>query len=430
MLTGAILKEERKRNGMSQKALAQKLDVSPAYVNLIENGHRPMTPQMRQAISEILSVDEARLLGEESFHLVDQMASLEYFDDVDRGSLERLAIEMPDILQSISSLHFQLHESRANLKKLADRLAQDERLSTSLHQLLSVATSIRSTSSILNTQGDLPMEQTVRFRDLLHQDARQLSENLRELVDYLDQQPASDSSHVEGEMKLLRYIEDNQYYLEALETGQVTRDNMLDWLGEILGDVTTEAERVWRFFDLTLKDIHALPKDTFLRIADRLEWQVEALSAEFSTSTDRILRRIVQLSRFSDIAIEGYYVQDQTGSFLIESMPISHERSFELDCPYWPIFDASSERGKLIFRRLKLANGTRLGAFASSQFYVAPQLPSGGWDYKTMIVIQDDAPSISSQVSPPCYSVGFNCLECRIGDCMEGRNGAISTATI
>ncbi len=61
---GGRIREERRRRGLTQEALAGALDLSIAYVSLIERGGRnpPYTTVM--AIARALSVPPARLVAE------------------------------------------------------------------------------------------------------------------------------------------------------------------------------------------------------------------------------------------------------------------------------------------------------------------------------------------------------------------------------
>ena len=69
---GPRLRELRRQTGETQADMAKRLDVSPAYVNLLENNQRSLSVQMLIAISEAYSVDlreltkddSARILGE------------------------------------------------------------------------------------------------------------------------------------------------------------------------------------------------------------------------------------------------------------------------------------------------------------------------------------------------------------------------------
>lgn len=64
-LLGAVIKEQRGRNGLTKQGLAAALDLSVAYISLIERGGRnpPITTVL--AIAKALPVPAARLVDHE-----------------------------------------------------------------------------------------------------------------------------------------------------------------------------------------------------------------------------------------------------------------------------------------------------------------------------------------------------------------------------
>src|SRR5699024_3349236 len=53
------LKNARYNKGISQSDIADKINVTSQYYNLIENGHRRPSPERAQKIAEILSLDRS-----------------------------------------------------------------------------------------------------------------------------------------------------------------------------------------------------------------------------------------------------------------------------------------------------------------------------------------------------------------------------------
>lgn len=61
---GRMIKQLREAKGMSQKALAERVQVTDAYIAMIETGKRknPSLPVLRR-LAKVLGVDLAELLG-------------------------------------------------------------------------------------------------------------------------------------------------------------------------------------------------------------------------------------------------------------------------------------------------------------------------------------------------------------------------------
>lgn len=72
------------------------------------------------------------------------------------------------------------------LVDLSDRMTRDPYLLTTLHEVLSAVTSVRSTAAILVEEGEISAEWRQRFHANLHQDSQRLSLTAQALVAYLD----------------------------------------------------------------------------------------------------------------------------------------------------------------------------------------------------------------------------------------------------
>lgn len=64
-----VLKRLREGSGLTQTAMAAKLEIGVSRYNMIEHGHRPASPEIVRAICRILGVDEQALFLPSSFTL-------------------------------------------------------------------------------------------------------------------------------------------------------------------------------------------------------------------------------------------------------------------------------------------------------------------------------------------------------------------------
>ena len=99
-LIGSRIKAERKKLGMSQDALAEKLNVSIGYVSQVERGITKISLDLLGAISSILSCDVAALITEsavknENYLSGEILHELERLDPKNR----KLVIEFIQLLQ-------------------------------------------------------------------------------------------------------------------------------------------------------------------------------------------------------------------------------------------------------------------------------------------------------------------------------------------
>lgn len=121
---GVKLRSLRAERGLSQTALAQALDLSPSYLNQIEQNQRPLTVQVLLKLHRALGVDiqqfseddEARLLAALREALADAP------QPVPLPELQQVVAQMPALGQAILALHQRHQQAQERLETLALRL--------------------------------------------------------------------------------------------------------------------------------------------------------------------------------------------------------------------------------------------------------------------------------------------------------------------
>ncbi len=72
-LIGSRIKEERRKNGMTQEELAERLEVSIGYISQVERGITKISLDLLGLISRIFNVDVASFITESSVKQNDYM---------------------------------------------------------------------------------------------------------------------------------------------------------------------------------------------------------------------------------------------------------------------------------------------------------------------------------------------------------------------
>jgi transcriptional regulator with XRE-family HTH domain len=57
-----FIREWRKHRGLTQERLAERIDMEPSHLSMLENGHRGYTQETLERIAEALQTDAASLL--------------------------------------------------------------------------------------------------------------------------------------------------------------------------------------------------------------------------------------------------------------------------------------------------------------------------------------------------------------------------------
>ena len=97
IFAGPALRRLRKREGLTQAAMAQRLDISPSYLNLIERNQRPLTADMLLRLARTYKMDMADLAGDGG---ADQTARLQAALDRTRDQLALTGSDRIDQLRA------------------------------------------------------------------------------------------------------------------------------------------------------------------------------------------------------------------------------------------------------------------------------------------------------------------------------------------
>ena len=125
---GVKLKTLREQRGLTQAALAQLLDLSPSYLNQLENNQRPLSVPVLLRLQSSLGVDlqvfsdddEARLTAQ----LQDVVAQSADGGAVSQAELRAMAQQMPALAQVLIRLHRRDRDAQERLAALATSLGE------------------------------------------------------------------------------------------------------------------------------------------------------------------------------------------------------------------------------------------------------------------------------------------------------------------
>jgi predicted transcriptional regulator/transcriptional regulator with XRE-family HTH domain len=114
---GQKLRALRRREGLTQQQLAERLKVSPAYLNLIENGKRPLPAHLLIALAQAFQFDLAAFAADDDKDL--QSDLLEVFGDplfdhagLVQGDIKELATSQPTVARAVVHLYRSFRQVR------------------------------------------------------------------------------------------------------------------------------------------------------------------------------------------------------------------------------------------------------------------------------------------------------------------------------
>ena len=121
----------RRREGLSQVQMAERLGISPSYLNLIESNRRPLPSPLLIKLAQIFGVDLHTFGGDDDARVVSDL--LEVFADpvfdayqLASTDLRDLAVNQPQVARAVLALYSSLKTQREASDALASRLDGEE----------------------------------------------------------------------------------------------------------------------------------------------------------------------------------------------------------------------------------------------------------------------------------------------------------------
>lgn len=127
---GARVRALRRQHGLSQKQLADKLDISPSYLNLIEHGKRPVSATVLIRLAQGFPLDIGSLATDDSQaeSELTEIFSDPLFDDLalTTADVRELVASCPSAAEAVRVLYRTWREARETVSTLTSRMQGQE----------------------------------------------------------------------------------------------------------------------------------------------------------------------------------------------------------------------------------------------------------------------------------------------------------------
>ncbi len=407
-LAGTRIRERRLMAGLRQAELAKLVGISGSYLNLIEHNRRRIGGKLLNDISQALNVEPSLLSEGAEAALVSALREAAAETEKVTPELERgdeFAGRFPGWAALIAEQHQRLRNLEHTAATLTDRLTHDPHLATSVHEMLTMVTAIRSTAGILAETKEIEPEWRNRFHRNLNEDSQRLAEGAEQLVAYLD-----DAGDAAAGMTLpLEEVE------AMLETHGFRFDGLVNATQEELAtfvdnqaQLTTDAAR-----DMAMTVVRQLRADARLLSLDMLVRHVGGgvvdpakIASDYGVPLSTVLRRLAAVSDELLPMPCGLVMCDAAGTLMlrkpVEGFAIPR---FSAACPKWPLFQALS-RPMQALRQTVTVTGReahRFECYAISEPVGAIQVNVAPLYHSYMLIIPlEDGGEAGSEVGSTC----------------------------
>ncbi len=407
ILTGTRIRERRLALARRQADVARAAGISAAYLNLIEHNRRPVGDHLVLRLAAALEVSAAELAeGREEAQIAAlREAAVRLPDDVtaELDQAPELLARFPGWAAALIATARRADAMERQLVTLSDRMRQDPYLLTTLHEILSAVTSVRSTASILAEGGEIPPEWRARFHANLDGDSLRLSSTAQALVAYLDSFDTQDAIFTPQ---------------EEVETWLAAGAPPIEDAGDLASDAARALARAHlrrmeedreALPDASLAEVAAHESDP-LRMADRL-----------CQPLDLVMRRLAVLKPVGfDSA--GLLVCDGSGALTLRRPSLGFPLPRPGDaCPLWPLFQALAAPQTAIARLVEAPSGRRFRTLSLATRHQPLGTDGPVLTRAQMLILPDE----SGSPARPELLIGPACRICPRAECAARREPSI-----
>ena len=421
-LIGARIRDRRRALGITQAALAARVDISPSYLNLIEGNKRNIGGTLLRRIAEELQLTLDEVDGAVERRLLADLAELAGDPllaelGLDAGGADDIAGRHPAWAHAMVRINRARLDREQAVAALSDRLSHDPFLGDAVHSLLTQASAIRSSAEILEGVADIPEERRRRFVSIIGEDSRRLANVAQSLagffdvarsgtravtpaeeaddflVDHQNHFPALEQAgellraqaHMEqeGEQGLVAYLrrahaidvatlgipatlpaETRRFLIARAAAERLDRGRPIEELVEGSRHLTGGAarDRARRILASYIAGAAIMPYTRFLERAVALRYDVEALAAAFGVSFEQACHRLATLRRPGAEGIPLALLRVDAAGFVTKRLPLPQLRLPRRGtaCPVWAVYAAFQSPGTVVRQLVSFPGGERL----------------------------------------------------------------------
>ena len=240
---GSRIRAFRKQAGLTQSDLAERVDVSTAYINLIEKNKRNVAGKLLNDIILALDIERDQLLRGITTEALErlQQTARKYQQELAETKAE---LDQIDYFTSrfpgwAALLDRQIidNENLEHLsEQLSDRLAHDPVLAETVHIMLSNISAIRSTSELLTMYGNIPEDKRIKFIQNIFLESKRLSTTAEKMLFHLDPSQGAEDDDLSSDQAVKSATGQNPIFMPEHEApvddDMLTPDQLIDTLFE------------------------------------------------------------------------------------------------------------------------------------------------------------------------------------------------------
>ncbi|RME23097.1 MAG: XRE family transcriptional regulator [Deltaproteobacteria bacterium] len=388
---GTRIRSIRRQHQLTQKQMAERLEISPSYLNLIEHGKRPLSAQVLIKLAQRFAIDlgtfasddaqaEAELLEVFSDPLFDELG-------LTNSDVKELVTSCPGVGEAVLTLYRAFREAREAASTLASRMSGEGDGGEMVHL------PTEEVHDFIQRQGNY-FPRLEEAAERLRRRARIEDDNrYQRMADYLENVlgvritwvPAETTTTIvrrfDAERRVLFLSQllppRSRHFQLAHQLGLLEFHDLLDELTDHRALTSDEARRLAR---VTLANYFAaavlMPYDTMLEEAERRRYDIELLGHRFRASFEQICHRLCTLRRPGAEGVPFHMIRVDIAGNISKRFSGSgiHFARYSGACPRWNVHAAFLTPGRIRTQMSVMEDGT--GYFCVARTVTKS---GGGW---------------------------------------------------
>jgi hypothetical protein len=372
---GARVRQLRRRESLTQAQLAERLNVSPAYLNLIENNRRPLPAHLLIQLAQSFHLDLAAFAVDDEGRLASDLLEVlgdPMFDaaELTSGDVRELASSQPGLARSMLTLYRAYQNARGQGGTVDVESGGDvpsEEVSDLLQRHMNYFPELEDLAE--------------RVRREAHVD----DDLTRGLVRYLESQHGVTVQVVRAgrEPRALREFEPKSKVLSISEllpprsrNFQLAHQICLlvgrDFLDRMSRDESLTSDEARALSRVALANYFAgcvlMPYQPFLEACEAQRYDIELLGHRFRTSFEQVCHRLTTLRRPGAEGVPLHFLRVDIAGNINKRFSASGIRfaRFAGACPRWNVFSAFLTPGMIKTQVSDMPDGTRFFCISST----------------------------------------------------------------
>ncbi|MEC4589673.1 short-chain fatty acyl-CoA regulator family protein [Nitrospirillum amazonense] len=371
---GVRLRRLREEKGLTQAALARALELSPSYLNQLEQNLRPLTVPVLLKINAVFGVDVQLFSEDEEARLVasmrDALTEAGVGEGIALAELKELAATMPAVGRALLTLQGRYRDMVGRLEQVSTLLGEDWRGTPKplmpFEEVRDFFAAHHNHIDVLDTKAEA----------LYHAANLAIGAMTPGLQAHLarrhDVRVAVEGGGA-GERTSRRYDAASRilHLSPDLTAGQrafhmATQLAFLEH-GEALNRLTAQAnfsgEEARGLARIGLANYFAgavlLPYQPFLSAAEAVRYDIERLERQFGVGFETICHRLSTLQRPDARGVPFFFVRvDRAGNISKrQSATDFHFSRVGGSCPLWNVYEAFAQPGRILTQRAVMPEG-------------------------------------------------------------------------